>query len=386
MQTFTKFQHHYETFSCFFISTSVHFLFYATLALMAGIAWAYNGYHLAIQSTIIIATIILLVALYTFKKNFTLPIILLFSFYLGGFLYWQKLHSQENFYSSIANQKISLQATVENIEAIDNPRFNYRVSLCLSAINTQKDFQSCNQNSIVLYVKHVDDLHTGDLIQINNVAFKKAGNESFNTYLLKEGYVASLFLEKFEYTVISRPAWSINKSISDLKEHALSEVAYKMDRQAFKLYSSLFLGNRTVVKKEMENTKESFKAWGISHYLARSGLHLVIFVLIWHFILGLIPISYFAKQCFIIFLILIYATLSWSSVSFERALLMFLLYKFCLAHKAPIYYIHLITLATLIILLFNPLELFFLDFQLSFGITFALAWFNSVQAEKRRLA
>jgi competence protein ComEC len=195
-----------------------------------------------------------------------------------------------------------------------------------------------------------------------------------------------LFLEKFDYILISRPEWSISKTISTLKEQTLQEIAYKMDRHAFKLYSSLFLGNRTIVKKEMETTKESFKAWGLSHYLARSGLHLVIFVLIWHFILGLVPISYFFKQCFIIFLILIYATLSWSSVSFERALLMFLLYKFCLAHKVPIYYIHLITLATLIILLFNPLELFFLDFQLSFGITFALAWFNSIQAEKRRLA
>ena len=121
----------------------------------------------------------------------------------------------------------------------------------------------------------------------------------------------------------------------------------------------------------MNTTKDYFKQWGISHYLARSGLHVVIFVMIWQTLLALLPLPLRTKNLFLILLIICYALLSWSSVSFERALLMFLLYRIaCLLGYAS-HYIHVITLTTLRTYPQSIASLFF-DFQLSFGLPLPL--------------
>jgi hypothetical protein len=53
-----------------------------------------------------------------------------------------------------------------------------------------------------------------------------------------------------------------------------------MNTNTFALFSSLFLGNRTAIKQDLEEQKPLFKVWGISHFLARSGLHLLIFIML----------------------------------------------------------------------------------------------------------
>ena len=45
----------------------------------------------------------------------------------------------------------------------------------------------------------------------------------------------------------------------------------------FVFFHHFFLGNRACIKTELEETNEQFKVWGISHFLARSGLHLALF-------------------------------------------------------------------------------------------------------------
>ena len=148
------------------------------------------------------------------------------------------------------------------------------------------------------------------------------------------------------------------------------------------LFSAIFLGKKNKTQT-YDKSKDQFKIWGISHYLARSGLHLVIFIMIWHLILCLFPIPFRWKQSILIALALIYALLSWSSVSFIRALTVFMLYKIATIFEIQMHIVHSITLACLFTLLYNPAHLFFLDFQLSFALTFALAWLaNSYNALK----
>lgn len=365
----------------------MHTLFYATIALIAGIILQFLQVSFGLQLLIIVIPILagLTYKEITARHHFYFFLIPFFIF-CGSFVCFLQLQSQKKFFKQFSNQVVDITAEVSNFESIQNPRFKYKIILDIKQIKPHQgnsEYQTTG-NSIALYVRSKDNLEVGDYIQMNELTFKDISNQSFKNYLAKEKIVATLFLEKFNFTVLEKPRFNINKSIFYLRESIFNSLKAKINRESFALFSSIFLGNRSSVKKEMETKKESFKIWGTSHYLARSGLHLVIFVIIWHFILSLLPISYRVKQIFLLFLILLYALLSWSSISFERALLMVIIYKFCLLTNTPSHYVHLIVLVTFGVLLINPLQFFFLDFQLSFGLTFALAWFNHIQSHKNR--
>ena len=63
-----------------------------------------------------------------------------------------------------------------------------------------------------------------------------------------------------------------------------------MNRDGFTFFFFSF-GNITS-KKTLSSYKDSFKQWGIMHYLARSGLHLVLFLSLFSIILNYLPLSF----------------------------------------------------------------------------------------------
>src|SRR3990167_3930800 len=128
-----------------------------------------------------------------------------------------------------------------------------------------------------------------------------------------------------------------------------------------------------------------FQQWGLSHVLARSGLHLVIFVFIWRWLLNFLPLSFYRKNLLLLFISLVYALCSWPSVSFIRAWYALIFYFFCaLFLRRPSHTLHIISLVYCIILFLNPLQLFFLDFQLSFLLTYALTWMGELSLLAKR--
>jgi competence protein ComEC len=165
----------------------------------------------------------------------------------------------------------------------------------------------------------------------------------------------------------------------------LSTLKTKLSTPAFLFFSSLFLGNRSCIKVSLEETSEQFKIWGISHFLARSGLHLALFIFIWQMLSSLIPFSFGTKQLLFTTLSIIYFMLTWTSAPFTRAFALLIMHKLFLFLKIPFNLLHALSCVCLCFLLYCPLYIFFLDFQLSFALTFALAWFNQLINTKNEL-
>jgi predicted membrane metal-binding protein len=366
-----------------FVFPRLHFLFYATLSLIAGISFQFLGVSVLIQG---FSAFFMVFAgiFYYWRKGYHQPLffIIAASFIIGSLLCYRQQQIQKWFFDSVTGKIISLRGTIVSIEKIQNPRFSYRLILEINQIKQEDTTKKCYE-TIAIYLKKKPTLLVADVVEIKDVEFKQSTNAAFNTYLAKEKISATLFLESFEYSLAQRPLFSINRVLFYCRESLFATLHSKINSETFQLFSSIFLGNRSAVKKQMDSTKEFFKIWGTSHYLARSGLHLIIFVIIWHFILSLMPLTFIIKQLFLIMLILVYALLSWSSISFERALLMILIYKWCIINRHPSHYVHLVILVTAMVLLLNPLQLFFLDFQLSFGLTLAVAWFNHIEDYKK---
>jgi ComEC/Rec2-related protein len=142
------------------------------------------------------------------------------------------------------------------------------------------------------------------------------------------------------------------------------------------LFATIFLG------KPAHNTHESrelFSYWGIAHQLARSGLHLVILLMMLRWALGFVPLWYGIKLVITLLLVGAYGYLSWPSISFIRACITCFVYALYELLLIPVSPVQVVTLVTFIVLAQNPGELFFLDFQLSFGLTFALAFVGHVK-------
>ncbi len=175
--------------------------------------------------------------------------------------------------------------------------------------------------------------------------------------------------------------WSIKSAFENTKdldqviinrsENILSKIKSRLSPLTSKLYSSIFIGKKTINFDDCD--KELFCNWGLSHFLARSGLHVTIFATAILGITKFFPfISVPVRGIFALLMLIIYFLFSWASISFLRSFYMLAIVMLgsILGHKSNSLY--LVSLVCLWILFSNPYELFCADFQLSFTLSFAL--------------
>lgn len=354
--------------SCFFIPFIIHPLLIGTTAIILGIIshslWTLNpALFLFFACTLLV--IALVHSSLIKNKYFNIVLFFLTCFSIGGF----RLYEQKTNHTNVTQKLYTVKTILGYVTAIDylpHARMPYRTTL------------QTNKTYVQIYCIKKPAFHVGDTVHFNNITFKPSKNNSFNEFLMKEGIAASTFCTQLNYKIMKRPAWSLRRFIFNQRARLNQKLRSKLSKKTYTLFVSLFLGNRSVCKKESDNTAQQCKQWGLSHYLARSGLHLIIFILIWQLIMRLIPLSFFIKQLIILFLGITYISLSWTSISFIRAFMTFMLYKTCMLLQVSSHFLYLLTLVCFLILIYNPIQLFFLDFQLSFALTFALAWFSHI--------
>lgn len=347
-----------------------------TLCFIIGIIWHTTA---ALFLMIFISLLCLSLLLYTKQIAFLTQLTLCsFFMYVGAYLHQKDLNDYHDFYTFTHEQQVAITGTViDKNEVISNYKKMTSITVAIDTVST-KNQNKTNNKLLLLYTEKHNIATVGDFIELVNIKCKKPSNESFQIYQIKEQIVATIFDNAPECTIIHHPRWSLRYYIWQQKQRLLTQLTQKLSGNGFRFFSSLFLGNRACIKTELEETNEQFKTWGISHFLARSGLHLALFIFIWQIIFSIIPFPLFIKQMIISLLSCIYFILTWTSAPFTRSFALFILNKICLFTKIPFHLLHYLTLVCFGFLLYCPLYLFFLDFQLSFALTFALAWFNQL--------
>jgi len=386
--------------SNYFIQPNMHILFGITCCLIFGIIsgkvientyaiWSIYFFAFLGTGLFLISTKI---KIHLPSKNITTSIcILSISLVAGNLLYKKQQQAFLDFYNQYQNKTCSISGTITDIEYMAKyQRIKECITLNITSIkiadteitNTQITKQGPEKLNIQkkagnihiqIYSPFKTSCKVSDAIELNNVTIKKPNNESFFSYLIKKNINTSVFLTQNNIIIKKRPNYSLMRWICDTKYLILERIRTKMPQQSFVLFSSLFLGNKTLVKNSLQPFAQQFRQWGISHYLARSGLHLTIFTFIWLILFRFFPFSFFFKQICMLILCSVYLIFSWSSISFLRAFYSFFLYTLCNIFKIPIHFLHILTLVTLYVIICNPIQIFFLDFQLSFALTFALA-------------
>jgi ComEC/Rec2-related protein len=305
--------------------------------------------HTQSKKIIIIAIAILLLLTLTRLKRFSKYTL---CFFIIGVI---SLTLQKQLYHETITQiyNTTLIATVLDKKFLYNSFYKQAYTL---------ETEDCKK--IMLYTKN-KSIPLGAWIKIKNPNIHNPKpNSSFYLYNMKEGVSGTIFLKPLSrITILPRPReWRAATRAKFLKQ-----LQKKIPPKTFSLFSSLFLGNKSG-NKPLKNNK--FKYWGIMHHLARSGLHIALFIMILAALLSMIPLPIKIPICAIC--CIIYTILSWPSTPFVRAILALLIIqtgKILYKQTNILYTLIIITIATLTI---TPAQLFFLDFQLSFAIAISL--------------
>jgi ComEC/Rec2-related protein len=302
---------------------------------------------------------------------------------IGSLLHHHELCFYDNFYSQLHNHHCTVTGTIiDKSQTTIHHQKTTVLTLLIKEIATNIPLKTGNK-LMLFYTKSNNDVMVGDNVTFSDVVCKKPSSNDFARYQMKEQILATIFNPSPSLSITERPYWSLYRWLWNQKNRILFSLEQKLSSECFRFFSSLFLGNRAHIKEELEETNDQFKTWGISHFLARSGLHLVVFILIWQAIFCIIPIPFFIKQGIIVLLSCIYFALTWTSAPFSRSFCLFILNKICLLSRRSFNLLHYLFFVCILFLLYCPLYIFFLDFQLSFALTFALAWYNEVSFQQK---
>jgi predicted membrane metal-binding protein len=352
------------------------------ITFMIGIVWQASSLSCIATLSILLLSFCICNVYLKSRQAFLWNIAFLLIATSGAFLHKKEFDDYDAFYHYAHNNNIEITGVVEDInQTIICNKKTTSVIVRIYTI-TYNNITKKNNKNILLYGNYKNVFEVGDTVLLSNVFCKKTLNEHMNQYQMREQIVAAVFNHNpADIKVINHPAFSIKRWIFNQKQKILCSCKHKLSSESFLFFSSLFLGNRSYVKDHMESVNEQFKRWGIFHFLARSGLHLALFIFTWNTVLHYIPLPFLLKQIVILLLSIVYALFSWQSAPFTRSLLLFLCNRACIITKNSYNLLHYLTVICFCFLLYSPLYLFFLDFQLTFGITFVLAWFNQLHGQ-----
>ncbi|MCK4649114.1 ComEC family competence protein, partial [bacterium] len=157
-----------------------------------------------------------------------------------------------------------------------------------------------------------------------------------------------------------------------LRKHLIETINHTLPALEGSVLKGILLGKREELPPPL---RKAFVTTGVAHVLAVSGLHVGLIVIFFYY--GLFPLLRFPNKgsaLFTLLIIILYCFMTGCRPPVVRATIMFGLFLLAsyLGRKREVYTI--LALAALVILLFNPLTLFNVGFQLSFAAVLSILY------------
>ena len=320
--------------------------------------------------SIFFISVLLFIFLIIFKKYFTYLLILI-SFFLGAGSYKLKnepikkvsnIVLEKNYYVAEILEKLgNTEKTTKYILKIPYRKENIKVISYIS-------------------INYKDSIKTGDFISFKKKILPIQGAEIFEEFdykkfMLKRGITHSIFLSQKDILKVQHNLPNLNYKREKLKDNIFNNLKkYNISKNTIGFTIALTLGDRSYLDKSiMENYSDA----GVTHLLAVSGLHIGIFLLIIMFLLSPLDRLKFGKKIkipLVILLIWVYAFLVNFSPSITRACTMFTFIMIGISFKRVTNIYNSLAISALLLLIFNPNNLFEVGFQFSYLAVFAIFW------------
>lgn len=157
--------------------------------------------------------------------------------------------------------------------------------------------------------------------------------------------------------------------VSYIRAYIAQSLSTRLSPGAIALFNVLFLGCKSLFDPFMQ---ELFCIWGLSHILARSGLHLSLFTWLLTQPSRFLIMPYLTQQIIIFLLLGLFMFFTPGTNSIHRSFVMTTIQFLAIIAGRVASNLHILLFTALIMLLINPAILFALDFQLTFLLTFCV--------------
>jgi len=197
----------------------------------------------------------------------------------------------------------------------------------------------------------------------------------YKSYLAKRGIYEQVFLNKKEYKTLEfniETVYGLSDNFRRKVQNALRK--YNFSNDEFGVINALLLGQRQEISKELIN---DYSKAGAIHILAVSGLHVGIILLILTSVfkpIERLPKGKIIKTVLIILLLWIFAFIAGLSASVVRAVTMFTFVAIGLSMRKKRVVAYSLISSLLFLLIFKPMFLFDVGFQLSYLAVFGIIW------------
>ena len=199
---------------------------------------------------------------------------------------------------------------------------------------------------------------------------------NYKNYLEIQGVYHQLKLNANNHIVLENSSRTIKGYATSLRQNIITKLEQaNFGNAELGIIQALLLGQRDTISTE---TYTDYKNAGAVHILAVSGLHIGILLLFLEFMLRpmeLLPNGKTFKLVVIVVLLWGFAFLAGLSASVIRAVTMFSFVAYALYLNRPSNTFNILALSMFFILLvFDPMLLFHVGFQMSYAAVFAIVW------------
>lgn len=351
-----------------------------TIPMILGIIFSY---YLKINSSFLFIAILIsfLIFLFSiifefFKKRY---LVILF-FFIGILITYMKLESSTLI--KFLNKDIELEGTIR--ETIYNEKDISKYILNVEKIVDNGASYFLNEN-LSLKVIGQDKFEIGDKVLLSGVLKKPNKNTNpklfnYRLYLQTRGIYTTITVKKHEINKVDEKilSWYENMKIKFTEYVELACDTY-LEKQNSSIMKAILLGQSSYLEEQEYN---KFKDLGLTHIMAVSGLHIGIISIFLITFLAYLGVERKINTILTLIIIWIYGFLIGYPPSVLRALIMFTLLfysKIIFRRYDPI---NTLFFAMFIILSINPLWLFDIGFQLSFGATFFITFLTPILRTK----
>ena len=209
------------------------------------------------------------------------------------------------------------------------------------------------------------------------------GSFDYRKYMASNNVYHQVYLNNYSWKMLEEPqGFNLFRFSHELSQKFVSILnANGLKGKEFAVASALLLGQDDMLDNELRQT---YSGSGVMHILSVSGLHVGVIYIIINFLLSFMKKSgkqlYF-KTLLIILTIWAYAVLTGLSPSVMRAAAMFTFISIGNASRRHVHIINSLSVSAMALLLYNPLLIMNIGFQLSYIAIIGIVFINKPIAD-----
>lgn len=255
------------------------------------------------------------------------------------------------------------------VDKIEHTASGYRVYLSrieYTFLHNSKNVR-CNTNRRIMFSEEECTLRLGQCVKVSgelsrlSPATNPGGFDSF-LYYRGRNVEYQLWVEKL--VVMNTQYWELLDYLRCLQEDLRKQIELLLDKSQTGVLTAILLGDKSQIDKDI---KRLYQDAGIAHLIAISGLHIGFFGMLLFRLLRSLRFTYLTSALFSGGMLLAYGVMTGCSVSCERAIIMLLISFLGKVIGRAYDMLSSMSLAGLLLLFMEPLQLLDAGFLLSFG-------------------